>query len=59
MEQVEQKVKDMGTTHVDAISELFRDKGERPELEYIDFEEMNVAIWAALAHKIQAKLVKR
>ena len=44
VEQVEQKVKDMGTTHVDAIFELFRDKGERPDLEHIDFEEMNVAV---------------
>ena len=44
MEQVEQKMKDLGTSHADAIFELFREKGERPELEYIDFEEMNIAV---------------
>ena len=34
VEQVEQKKKDIGTSHVDAIFDLFRDKGERPDLEY-------------------------
>ena len=59
MEQVEQKMKDIGTSHVDAIFELFRDKGERSELEYSDFEEMNIAIWAAVVHKTTGEARKK
>ena len=59
VEQVEQKMKDIGTSHVDVIFELFRDTGERSELEYSDFEEMNMAIWAALVHKTTGEARKK
>ena len=59
MEQVEQKMKDIGSSHVDVMFELFREKGERSELEYSDFEEMNMAVWAALVHKTTGEARKK
>ena len=58
MEQVELKVKEDGSTQFEAIYSIFEEKSDNPGLEHIDFEEMNIAIWAALVHKTSGEARK-
>ena len=52
-------MKDDGATQFEAIFTLFEEKGDNPGLEHIDFEEMNMAIWAAFVHKTTGKARKK
>ena len=52
-------MKDDGATQFEAIFTLFEEKGDNPGLEHIDFEEMNMAIWAALVHKTTGEARKK
>ena len=59
VEQVELKVKEDGSTQFEAIFSIFDEKTDNPDLEHIDFEEMNIAIWAALVHKTSGEARKK